>query len=192
MWCQLSDQQLPFTIGDVALVAIPWTTSLVPYLQVKSLQLIWRSGIRRFHLRVPDLQMSCRDLITWQGTRIVAPTMAARWRAPLWGEVPGQVDSPYREPVTMKTPPWDILIMQMFLLCQPCQDRTMLVVRVTGGWTEVLCVIVLSLEGIGRPSVGDRSLVNSLWLIVTALKGHMSSGSHDCCDYCPIPCFSIQ
>ena len=45
---------------------------------VKSLQLIWRSGTCRFHLRVPDLQMSCRDLTTWQGTRIVAPTMATR------------------------------------------------------------------------------------------------------------------
>ena len=26
----------------------------------------------RFHLRVPNLQMSCRDLTTWQGSRIVA------------------------------------------------------------------------------------------------------------------------
>ena len=33
-------------------------------------QLIWRSGARRFHLRMPDLQMSCRDLITWADTRV--------------------------------------------------------------------------------------------------------------------------
>ena len=58
-------------IGNVILVAITGTTSLVPYLKVKSLQLIWRSGTRRWHLRVPDLQMSCSDLTTWQGTRIV-------------------------------------------------------------------------------------------------------------------------
>ena len=31
------------------------TTILVPYLQVKSLQLIWRSGTRRFHLGVPGI-----------------------------------------------------------------------------------------------------------------------------------------
>ena len=41
-------------------------TRIVPYLKVKSLQLIWRSGTRRFHLRVPDLQMSCNDLTTRQ------------------------------------------------------------------------------------------------------------------------------
>ena len=49
---------------------------------VKSVQLIWRSGTRRFHLRVPDLQMSCRDLTTWQGTRIVASVIVVRWNAP--------------------------------------------------------------------------------------------------------------
>ena len=42
--------------------AITRTTILVPCHVVKSLQLIWRSGTRRFYLRVPDLQMSCRDL----------------------------------------------------------------------------------------------------------------------------------
>ena len=34
-----------------------------PLILVKSLQLIWRSGTRRFHLRVPNLQISCSDLI---------------------------------------------------------------------------------------------------------------------------------
>ena len=34
------------------------TTIGVPYLKVKSLQLIWRSGTRRWNLRVLDLQMS--------------------------------------------------------------------------------------------------------------------------------------
>ena len=43
-------------------VAIFGATILVPYHVVKSLQLIWRPGTRRFHLRVPGLQMSCRDL----------------------------------------------------------------------------------------------------------------------------------
>ena len=37
----------------------------------------WRSGTRRFHLRVPDHQTS-RDFITWEGAKIVAPEMAAR------------------------------------------------------------------------------------------------------------------
>ena len=40
---------------------------LVPCPQVNSLQLIWRLGTRRFHLRVPDLQMSCSDLTRIQG-----------------------------------------------------------------------------------------------------------------------------
>ena len=49
----------------VFLVAITGTTILVPYHAAKSLQLIWGSGTRRFHLRVPNLQMSCSDLTTW-------------------------------------------------------------------------------------------------------------------------------
>ena len=44
----------------------------------KPMQLIWRSGTCRLNLRVPDLQMSCKDLTTCQGTRIFAPAMAAR------------------------------------------------------------------------------------------------------------------
>ena len=70
--------------GNVALVVITGTAILVPNLEVMSLQLIWRSGTRRFHLCVPSLQMSYRDLTTWQGTRIVASAMAARWQAPLY------------------------------------------------------------------------------------------------------------
>ena len=45
--------------GHVILVAITGTAILVPYLWVQPLQLIWRSGTRRCHLRVPDLQISC-------------------------------------------------------------------------------------------------------------------------------------
>ena len=43
-------------------VNIAGATILTPYHVVKSLQLIWRFGTRRFHPRVPDLQMSCSDL----------------------------------------------------------------------------------------------------------------------------------
>ena len=53
---------------------------LVPSHAVKTLQLIWRTGTRRFHLRVPDLQMSCT--LTWLEDRttacIAVPTMAVR------------------------------------------------------------------------------------------------------------------
>ena len=48
--------------GMCYLVDITGATILVPCHAVKSLQLIWRSGTRRWHLRVPDLQMSCGDL----------------------------------------------------------------------------------------------------------------------------------
>ena len=43
-------------IGHVKLVAITGTIILVPYLYIKSLQLICRSGSHRFHLWGPDLQ----------------------------------------------------------------------------------------------------------------------------------------
>ena len=56
--------------GNVTLVSITGCTILVPRFSVKSQQLIWRLGTHRFHLWVPNLQMNCRDLIIWQGTRI--------------------------------------------------------------------------------------------------------------------------
>ena len=55
-----------------------WNYFLVHYLKVKSLQLTWRSGTRRWNLRVPDLQMSCRDLTPCQGTRIEAPCIGSQ------------------------------------------------------------------------------------------------------------------
>ena len=66
-------------IGCIPLVAVNGISVLVPYLQVKSLQLIWRSGTRRWNLRVPDLHMSCRDLTTWgcslcNGYHVTCPT----------------------------------------------------------------------------------------------------------------------
>ena len=54
----------PLPMAHVTLVAIIGTTILVCYLIAKSLQLIWKSGIPRFHLRVPDLRMSCRHIMT--------------------------------------------------------------------------------------------------------------------------------
>ena len=69
--------------ANVPLVVITGTTILVPHAKVKSLQLIWRWGTRRFHLRVPDIQMCCRDLITRQGASIIATTMATRGKASL-------------------------------------------------------------------------------------------------------------
>ena len=44
---------------------------------------VWCSDTCRFHLRVPNLQMGCRDLNTWQGTRRVAPTITASCHVPL-------------------------------------------------------------------------------------------------------------
>ena len=64
--------------GVCCLVVIAGVTMLVPYHLIKSLQLIWRSGMRRFHLRMPDLQMSCSDLIERWWTRIVVSLMATR------------------------------------------------------------------------------------------------------------------
>ena len=50
------------SIRHVTLVVITGTTILAPYHYGKSLQLIWRSGTRRFHLRVPDLQNELQRL----------------------------------------------------------------------------------------------------------------------------------
>ena len=48
----------------------------------KSQQLIWRAGFPKYQLKMPHLQISRRGLITWQGTRIVAPVMTTRWHTP--------------------------------------------------------------------------------------------------------------
>ena len=44
---------------------------------------IWSLDAHRWNLLVPDLQTSCRDLNTWQGTRIIVLIIAATWHAPL-------------------------------------------------------------------------------------------------------------
>ena len=43
--------------------------------QVTTTHLFWISETLRFHPRVPNLQISCRDLTTWQGTRIASPSI---------------------------------------------------------------------------------------------------------------------
>ena len=55
-----------FQIGHVTLMAITETIAWVPYLQIKSLHLIWSLGTPWFHLQGADLQVSCRDSIIWQ------------------------------------------------------------------------------------------------------------------------------
>ena len=56
--------------------------SFVHHLQVKSLQLVWRSDTLTciYHLQVPDL---LQILTTWEFTRNVASVMAAEWNAHL-------------------------------------------------------------------------------------------------------------
>ena len=45
---------------------------------------MWRSGNRRCHVRMPDLEMCCSFLTTWQGVRLVTPALATRRHAPLF------------------------------------------------------------------------------------------------------------
>ena len=52
-------------IGHAIWRSIDGIIILIPFYVVKSLQLIWRSGTRRWNLRVPGLQMGCSDL-TWR------------------------------------------------------------------------------------------------------------------------------
>ena len=63
--------------------AIAGAIILVPWHGVKSLQLIWRLGTRRWNLRVPNLQMSCRDLTSRSGARIVVPVIVTRVTCPI-------------------------------------------------------------------------------------------------------------
>ena len=65
--CFLWDDLLmaPALIGYVTLVAITGTTTPLPYLTIKSLQLLSRSGTCRFYRRVPDLHLNCSDLTKW-------------------------------------------------------------------------------------------------------------------------------
>ena len=82
--CDVSSDPLVEKWCGVTLVAIIGITILMSHMLVKTLQLIWRSGTRRWNLRVPDLQMSCRDLTLWQGTRIV---VAAEWHTLLLNDI---------------------------------------------------------------------------------------------------------
>ena len=79
---------------QICLVAITGIFILVSYLLVKSLQLIGRSGTRRFHLRVPDLQMSYWDLIAswWSHQMKILSTLLAlcAGNAPVTVEFPSQ------------------------------------------------------------------------------------------------------
>ena len=61
------------SIVYITLVAIAVTIIMVPYLYVKSLQLIWRCEI----YGCPIFKISCKDLPIWQVTRIIVPAIAA-------------------------------------------------------------------------------------------------------------------
>ena len=71
-------------VGHVHLVAIAGTTILVPCHVVKTLQLIRRSGTRRWNLRVPDLQMSYSDLTLKIGHQDSSPSNGCNGQMPCW------------------------------------------------------------------------------------------------------------
>ena len=67
-------------MGQVILAGSTKTTSLVPCL----LSYVIATHVKvlnRFHLKVPNLQMSCKDLIARQATK----TQMARFMGPTWG-----------------------------------------------------------------------------------------------------------
>ena len=70
LWCVKAS--LPQWKEKVILVVITGIATLVGWYVVKSLLFIWRSGTRRWNLRVPDLQISCRALSTL-GAKVVSP-----------------------------------------------------------------------------------------------------------------------
>ena len=71
-------------MGVCHLATFVGTSILVlSYDVLKSLQLFWRSGTRRWNLRVPNLQLSCSDLTVRYGTRMVVPVLATRVTCPI-------------------------------------------------------------------------------------------------------------
>ena len=89
VWCQNKGACHPTTIAGANI--------LVPCHIVKSLQLIWGWGTRRFHLRVPHPQMSCKYLPSRWGTRIVVPVMTIRVTCPtdLYGDTTFTIAFPH-------------------------------------------------------------------------------------------------
>ena len=64
----------PLSIGHVIPLVIIEATILVLSPYVKSLQLIWKLGNRRFYPRIPYFQMSCRNITTWKGAGVFRAT----------------------------------------------------------------------------------------------------------------------
>ena len=69
-------------IGRIKLAAVTGIATLVDYLLLKKLPLVWWSATRWFHLRAHSLHISCSDSDTWGGTSIVT---SAEW---LSGDTP--------------------------------------------------------------------------------------------------------
>ena len=67
----------------ITLMAITGANKLQPTHLDKSVQLFRRSGTHRFHLQIPNFQVSYSDLTKWEGARILVPDMTTRWNAPL-------------------------------------------------------------------------------------------------------------
>ena len=71
-----------------------------------SLHRIWRSGTRRWHLRVPDLQMSCSQCSEWHNLRYsvmrVVPTMTTKVTCPIPPYVI-EASSSYQTPIQLQT-----------------------------------------------------------------------------------------
>ena len=74
-------------IKDVTCQPLLGLLSWYPVIIVKTLQLIWRSGTRRWNLREPDLQMSHSDLTKWEGTNLVAPVMVTGVTFPIVSKI---------------------------------------------------------------------------------------------------------
>ena len=131
----------------VTLVAITGTIIMVPYLPVKSLQLIWKSGIRRQNLtkNTQIFPFTCHSLIycicylSWQTTflerppnsvvalygfpctRMVTPTKAARWQAPMedqdWWKLTETSPPCYIDGLVQKRCNSSALAMELHLSC---------------------------------------------------------------------------
>ena len=86
---------------------------LVSYLGVKSQQLIWTLGTRRWNLWVPDLQMSCSDLTRMWGYQDRSPNNGCLVTFPI---MLTQTSRPIREPFILSQACFNILKELDFLL----------------------------------------------------------------------------
>ena len=109
-----------------------WDYNLVPYLQVKLLQLIWRFSTRTFHLCVSNLQMSCKDFYYMTGRQDSTSNNGCQ------GDMPHYMTEKVRQPCSVTDLLYDLVKWlhtaqsQLTRSWAACQHRLWVSLHLTG------------------------------------------------------------